>query len=205
MNKDRAIIVFVKNPVIGNCKRRLAKRIGDQNALHVYNQLLDYTASFVQKLKYPVFVYYSDFIKEEDYWINRNVFKHQQNGEDLGIRMLNAFDEVLKLNFSNVLIIGSDCAQIDESDLEKAFEKLATNDVVIGPATDGGYYLLAMKGLISDIFKNIEWSNSQVFDTTLHRLNQLNKTVFLLDEKSDLDEFDDLFKPMLIDIHWKAN
>ncbi len=116
--------------------------------------------------------------------------KHQQKGEDLGIRMQNAFQDSFDTGYEKVLIVGSDLYDLTPNHINNAFEKLNTNDVVIGPAEDGGYYLLGMKKLQPNIFKNKEWGTSTVRKDTLKDLQKV--TVHLLEELNDVDVIEDI-------------
>jgi len=135
-------------------------------------------------------VYYSVEIRENDMW-NRNLFqKHLQVGEDLGIRMKNAFKNGFEAGYEKVMIIGSDLYDLTSSTVEKAFQELNTSDVVIGPAEDGGYYLLGMKSLEKNIFKNKEWGTSSVRKDTLNDLK--DKKIRILEMLNDVDVFEDI-------------
>ena len=124
-----------------------------------------------------------------DEWPNDAFQKHVQTGEDLGERMFNAFSDVLKTH-DNAVIIGSDCPTLTADILTMAFEKLENNDFVVGPSTDGGYYLLGFgqNNATDFIFKNMDWSTESVLPTTLKRISAQGKTAFLLPELTDVDE-----------------
>ena len=103
--------------------------------------------------------------------------------------MFNAFSEILKTH-ERAIIIGSDCPTLTTEILELAFEKLQAHDFVVGPSTDGGYYLLGFgQNNVNDfVFKNMDWSTDKVLPTTLKRIKNNGKTVFLLPELTDVDE-----------------
>jgi hypothetical protein len=113
-----------------------------------------------------------------------------QEGSDLGARMQLAFQWAFNKGFEFVLIIGSDLWSLKSKDIDLSFKLLLTHDVVIGPAKDGGYYLLGLKQLRKNIFKNIPWSTDQVLSKTLNALE--GNDVFLLKEKNDIDILKDL-------------
>ena len=188
--KDRALIIFTRNPELGKCKTRLAKTIGDKAALDVYNFLLNYTSQIAKHVDADRFVFYSESIDPDDLWKPENFNKCIQKGIDLGERMLNAFQDIFDMNYKQVVIIGSDLLDLSSEIIEDAFHKLDSNDIVIGPAFDGGYYLLGMNELISEIFSNKEWGTSSVFE---HTINNLQKhKVSVLKELNDIDTFEDL-------------
>ncbi|HBU78111.1 MAG TPA: glycosyltransferase [Muricauda sp.] len=184
------LLILTRNPELGKCKTRLAAKVGDQAALEIYNFLLDKTVSFTKDLKVEKWVYYSETIWMDDIWDNKVYKKKLQVGNDLGERMMNAFDEGFKAGFENIIIIGSDMFHLDQTDLEAAFSKLMDHDFVLGPAEDGGYYLLGMKSLKKELFQNKEWGTNTVLADTLSDIKD-EKFVFL-DEKNDVDYYEDI-------------
>ena len=200
-----ALIIFIKNPVKGKVKTRLARTVGDDAALTIYLELSKITRENVSILTCPenigrgvtCYVFYSDFIETDDDWSKQRFEKQLQSGKDLGERMLNAFDFVFKKHRS-ACIIGSDCPTLSSAILQQSFEKLTNFDCVVGPSTDGGYYLLGMKNegkdafllkkALENLFLDMEWSTDQVLPDTLKRIKENNQTVFLLPELTDIDE-----------------
>lgn len=147
--KREALIIFIKNAVPGKTKTRLAQSIGDDNALAVYRILLEHTHRITSGLTCATFVFYSDAIMPQDCWQQSGCRQCLQQGNDLGERMRNAFQSVFEQQYQKVVIIGSDCYELTSEILQQAFIKLNTTDVVIGPAKDGGYYLLGIKAISS--------------------------------------------------------
>ena len=184
------LLILTRNPELGKCKSRLAAKVGDQAALDIYNFLLDKTVSFTKNLKVEKWVYYSETIWMDDIWDNKVYKKKLQVGNDLGERMMNAFDEGFKAGFENIIIIGSDMFHLDQTDLEAAFSKLMDHDFVLGPAEDGGYYLLGMKSLKKELFQNKEWGTNTVLADTLSDIK--DEKFVLLDEKNDVDYYEDI-------------
>jgi len=189
-SSKNALIIFTRNPELGKCKTRLAKFIGDKSALDIYKYLLQYTAKISKETKADKYVFYSEEIKKEDLWDVTVFRKKLQYGNDLGTRMENAFSELFQLGYEKVIIIGSDLLDLTSSHIEKAFYSLNKNDVVIGPAKDGGYYLLGIKKLHPTIFKNKVWGTSTVLKDTLNDIQ--NCTFDLLEELNDIDTFEDI-------------
>ncbi|MDO6598568.1 TIGR04282 family arsenosugar biosynthesis glycosyltransferase [Tenacibaculum sp. 1_MG-2023] len=184
------LLIFTRNPELGKAKTRLAKSVGDETALEIYKFLLNKTKEITQNLTCDKAVYYSVKVRENDIW-NSNIYqKHQQFGEDLGFRMQNAFKNSFEADYQKVMIIGSDLYDLSPSIIEDAFSKLNTNDVVLGPAEDGGYYLLGMKTLQPNIFENKAWGTSTVRAETLNDLEKVN--VHLLQELNDVDVIEDI-------------
>ena len=184
------LLIFTRNPELGKAKTRLAKSVGDETALDIYKFLLNKTKEISQDLTCDKAVYYSVKVRENDIWDASIYQKHQQKGSDLGIRMQNAFQNTFDAGYEKVMIIGSDLYDLTPEIIEDAFVKLNTNDVVIGPAEDGGYYLLGMKVLQPNIFQYKEWGTSSVRKETLSDLK--DKKVHLLQELNDVDVIEDI-------------
>jgi uncharacterized protein len=187
-----ALIIFVRNPVLSKVKTRLAATTGDEKALLVYKYLLQYTQSITKDLPVTKFVYYADFINENDLW--NGYEKKIQQGNDLGDRMKNAFAALFTEGYRKVCIIGSDCYELSGAIIIDAFENLKTTDVVIGPVNDGGYYLLGTAKLVTDFFINKNWSTSTVYSSTLKDAENLQLTVSRLPLLNDIDEEKDLIQ-----------
>ncbi|WP_299064738.1 TIGR04282 family arsenosugar biosynthesis glycosyltransferase [uncultured Polaribacter sp.] len=189
-NHKNLLLVFTRNPELGKAKTRLAKTVGDQKALEIYKFLLDRTRTIASQVNADKAVYYSVKIRENDLWDASIFQKHQQIGEDLGIRMQNAFHNGFKAGYDKVLIIGSDLYDLTPETVNHAFHQLDTNDVVIGPAEDGGYYLLGMNRLHENVFQNKDWGTETVRAATLKDLQ--DKKVHLLHELNDVDVYEDI-------------
>jgi rSAM/selenodomain-associated transferase 1 len=161
-------------------------------ALKVYKELTKHTALITKKIKAHKNVYYSKEILKNDIWNEIYFQKRIQSDGDLGERMKTAFNDGFNEGYSKVIIIGSDIYSLEKSDIEKAFYQLNFHDAVIGPATDGGYYLLGLRSNFSSIFDGKEWSSKNVLHETLIDLK--SKSFYLLDYKNDIDNYDDLLK-----------
>ena len=185
-----ALIVFTRNPELGKCKTRLAATIGDQSALDVYRFLLDHTVKITRSLSADVYVYYSEKIKEIDRWDTSIFRKKEQHGHDLGAKMQHAFKELFDIGYQKAIIIGSDMYDISTQEIEDAFLGLENYNFVIGPAQDGGYYLLGMKQLKSSLFINKKWGTQSVLEDTIQDLTK--ETLSILPEKNDIDYFEDI-------------
>ena len=186
----KALIVFTRNPELGKCKTRLAKTVGDEAALNIYKHLLRRTAEVSKQVNADRFVFYSETIIENDIWELEYFRKKLQQGSDLGQRMHNAFSELFQAGYEKICIIGSDLFDLNAQLVQSAYEKLDEHDTVIGPAEDGGYYLLAMTKMQNAIFKNKDWGTENVKTETLKDLQ--NSNVLLLKELNDIDTFEDM-------------
>lgn len=187
MQTKKAIIIFTKNPQKGNVKTRIAATLGDDKALQIYKKLIVHTHSIVVNLKIDTYIFYSDAIIKNDIWSEKVFFKMLQNGATLGEKMADAFSVVFAKKYDSVCIIGSDCYELNPAIIENAFVKLQSVDCVIGPAFDGGYYLLGTNAYNGQLFQNIQWSTDTVFDNTLAICTTLNITTDLTVKLNDVD------------------
>ncbi|GAA4246001.1 MULTISPECIES: TIGR04282 family arsenosugar biosynthesis glycosyltransferase [Winogradskyella] len=188
MNKS-LVIVFVKNIKLGTVKTRLAKTIGDFGAFEVYTELVKITEKATQKLDIDKRIYFSNAIVD-DQW--KGEFKAVQYGADLGERMLNAFKDGFDAGYNNIVLIGSDLPDIHSTHIKNGLEALNTSEVVFGPAEDGGYYLVGMSKLNTEIFTNKPWSQPNLFQLTLQELQSNQISVGILDTLNDIDTYEDL-------------
>jgi len=184
------LLVFTRNPELGKVKTRLAKGIGEQAALDVYITLLKHTENVLRKINCDKRVSYSVRVRHNDLWDNVIYQKKAQTGANLGARMQNAFINAFNDDYEKVIIIGSDLYDLRPHHLEQAIEALNHNDVAIGPAKDGGYYLLGMKTLHESVFKNKDWGTNTVLRSTLNDLKGLK--IKQLETLNDIDFAEDL-------------
>lgn len=177
---------------MGKVKTRLAATVGKEKALEIYHLLLRHTFDITCNLPVSRYIFYEDFINEDDMWVKELYSSELQQGFDLGDRMNNAFEKVFSKGHTKVIIVGSDCFELSADHIAQAFDELDKNDAVIGPAVDGGYYLLGIKKLAPEIFLNIKWSTNSVFRNTLEKLSMLSYKCAVLQELTDVDEASDL-------------
>lgn len=189
INKD-LLIIFTRNIELGKCKTRLARRIGPEKALEIYRFLVKHTAEISRELAADKWVFYSEYPEQEDLFENHIYEKYKQEGADLGTRMDKAFSKGFEKGYSRIVIIGSDIYDLDGNDLKSAFNSLEDHDYVIGPAQDGGYYLLGMKERNTQVFKNKPWGTENVLQQTMNDLR--DGTFRLLDMRNDVDVYEDI-------------
>jgi len=186
---SNALIVFARKPELGKVKTRLAVTIGEQRALEIYVLLLEHTRTLVCTADCDTHIFLTS-LHEDLFW--KGCEQHLQEGHDLGERMNAAFALLLNRDYEKVLIIGSDCPSLTEAHITEAFRRLDHCDVVIGPARDGGYYLLGMKQIHPELFINKKWSTDSVFVDTLFSIGQAGLSYVALDVLSDVDEEADI-------------
>lgn len=186
-----ALLIFTRNPEPGKCKTRLAAAIGDRAALAVYRFLVRHTASIAGELpEVDKFVYFTDRPDDGALW-DPTLFRYRlQEGRDLGERMRNAFEAAFRLGYQRVILIGSDLHDLDTEDLRTAFGQLGRHEAVIGPAADGGYYLLGLTRPNPRLFTGKAWSTEQVLSQTLEDLEGAD--IHLLPVRNDVDHYEDI-------------
>jgi rSAM/selenodomain-associated transferase 1 len=185
------LIIFQKNAVPGRVKTRIAATVGDGRALEIYDWLTAYTHRIVREVRVDKYLFYSDFIPDRQAASLQDYQARIQSGSDLGDRMQNAFRHLFENGYSSAVIIGTDCAELKVSDLNDAFMALSRSDIVLGPARDGGYYLLGMRGFHPEVFSGIPWSTSTVMESTLESANKAGLDYEFLEIRSDIDTFED--------------
>ncbi len=168
-----ALIIFVRKPDLGKVKTRIAAHAGNEAALSIYNKLLQHTFEITFPTDYDKYVFYADAIVEHDLWSN-GYHKALQANTDLGNRMQIAFTHLFEKGYKRICIVGSDCYELSTEIIRGAFRSLDTHEIVIGPARDGGYYLLAMKDGVKTIFEGIDWSTEKVLAQTIQRLSPIH-------------------------------
>lgn len=188
--EKKLVLVFTRNPELGKVKTRLAATIGEKNALEVYVYLLTHTKNCISQVNATKRVLYSEAITLHDIWDNTTFEKDIQQGTDLGMRMQHAFEKGFEDGFNKIVIVGSDLPTLDSKDIEDAFLLLDTNEVVIGPAEDGGYYLLGLKSIPNGIFENKNWGTNSVLADTLTNLSHIQTAFIKL--KNDIDTIEDI-------------
>lgn len=196
MNSEGVLLVFAKSPEAGTVKTRLIPYIGVDAATTLYKKLLTRTLNtsarccFIKKQLWLSGDTEHSYFKESS---ETGSFKKvQQFGNNLGERMFNAFDEVLS-EFYYAVLIGTDCPGLTGSDLKSAANMLESNkDLVLGPAEDGGYYLIGLKKNNINLFSNIEWGTETVFSKTVSIAESLGLNIGLLTVRNDIDRFDDI-------------
>ncbi len=193
---ERALIIFAKLPRAGEVKTRLGNAIGMRAAADVYKQFSAHAFALARELQsegVEIFVFYGPGASESEVkkWVGHPFRYVCQRGVDLGERMRNAFDETFRHGAKKSVIIGTDVPELDVMTLRESFSSLSSADIVVGPSTDGGYYLLGMHTDTKEIFSEVDWSTEAVFRQTLEHINRLHLKHFLLPVFHDVDTADD--------------
>lgn len=189
---DAALMVFVRRPQKGKVKTRLAATIGEYAALKIYLQLLHHTLQITNPIEVDKYVFYADAVPEEDNWQKAGFIPFVQTTGDLGHKMHHAFATLFSKGHKPVVIIGSDCIELSTALILNAFTALQASDVVLGPANDGGYYLLGLQTAQPSLFNNMPWSTASVFSQTQQRIQAATLKLHLLPQLIDIDTEEDL-------------
>ncbi len=137
-------------------------------------------------------------IEQMKNWTGNKFKYYSQQGNELGSRMINAFNIVFKAGFRSVIIIGTDAPDINFRLILDGFEALSDHECVIGPSLDGGYYLLGLNSIQNNLFKNISWSTNSVFNDTIKQLKHIKSDYLIIQKLRDIDIMQDL-------IEWSRN
>jgi rSAM/selenodomain-associated transferase 1 len=192
MLKSNALVIFVKNARRGHVKTRLASSLGEDKALSIYLALCERVRNVCLGFSGKCYVYYSEYIPSEpDLWFDDFFIKRKQDPViDLGLRMKAAFNELLPVH-SSVILIGTDIPHLTTHILEESILLLKNTDVVLGPSDDGGYYLIGMKKTNDYLFQNMTWSIDTVLSESIQRINMNNAIYHLLKKLPDIDTAED--------------
>ena len=196
------VILFTRYPSPGRCKTRLIPQLGQEGAAVIHRQLVTHTmktlSDFFTWKNNTEFIIYHDggSRRKMENWLGSNYLYKEQRGEDLGQRMADALTYGLGKK-QNCILLGSDCPDITDSILTEALQALKQKDMVLGPAHDGGYYLIGVTNTIkadicSQLFEEIPWGGDTVFAKTLKRAEKLGLEPHILKKLHDIDCTEDL-------------
>lgn len=193
---DRLLILFIRFPERGKIKSRLAAALGEAQTLDIYRAfILDIITTLKQGTHALAITFCpGDSGKAMIDWLGKDFEYIPQRGADLGERMEDAFLNAFSRGFGRVVLVGGDIPDLSSGIIEEAWAALAKKDAVIGPASDGGYYLIGFRRetLVRDIFHGIQWSTASVFRETMTVLAKSGRRVHVLPEWKDVDTVEDL-------------
>ena len=183
------VSLFLKAPILGAVKTRLAKSLGDEGALMTYCELVEFLLKRIPET--TVHVHYTPDERSlmED-WLGQDYSYHLQTGGELGDRLIHSMELEFEQGCEKLIFLGGDCPWVDQARMSEAFAALDANDVVIGPATDGGYYLIGINQSRPELFSGIAWGTESVCETTLNICEREGLSVALLQEESDVDDLE---------------
>ena len=191
------LIIFTRYPEPGKTKTRLIPVLGPEGAADLHRQMVDSTLTWARQLKnHSAISLEVRYEGGDEYqirqWLGPDIPCCPQANGDLGARMAQAFHEAFSAGMARVIIVGTDCPGLTGNLVQTACEALMDNDVVLGPAKDGGYYLIGLRKPVPQLFGGIPWGTGEVLFKTLRIAADLKLRVFLLEPLDDVDRPEDL-------------
>ena len=193
---NETLIIFSRYPEPGKTKTRMISALGAVGAAQLQRQMTEYTLktaiALASSRQVAIEIHFAggdrSLMRE---WLGEGEYIAQAAG-DLGEKMRSACDRAFKKGSQRVVIIGIDCPDIDRQILTQAFDSLNHQDLVLGIAEDGGYYLIGLNRLVPELFKGIDWGTERVLQQTKSIAEQLNLKVAYLTTLADVDRPEDL-------------
>jgi uncharacterized protein len=196
------LIIFTRYPQPGKAKTRLISALGAEGAATLQRQMTEHTLAQVTALQaivpVSVEIWYADGDAEHqqaqqlESWLGQQWVYRPQLGNNLGDRLINATQAAFESGMQHVVTIGTDCPDLNAARLQQAFQLLDQHDLVLGPAADGGYYLIGLKQFTPALFQNITWSSEVVLQQTVQIAESLGLSIAYLDALTDIDRPEDL-------------
>lgn len=191
------LIIFTRYPEPGKTKTRLIPALGSVGAANLQRQMTEHTVSQVKELQASTAIsleirFASGNLQLMQDWLGSDLVYQLQGEGDLGSRMMRSLSHAFQSNAEQVVIIGTDCPGLNPQILATAFKQLHVFDLVLGPAVDGGYYLIGLRQPFPELLTNIDWGTSQVLSQTVEIAHKLNLSLAYLPTLADVDRPEDL-------------
>ncbi|MFA6687317.1 MAG: TIGR04282 family arsenosugar biosynthesis glycosyltransferase [Desulfuromonas sp.] len=192
-----AIIVMTRYPEPGQVKTRLIDSLGIEGSARLHQKMAQHTIATLEPLcdikAVDMFVCFSGGTTDKmQAWLGRKLKYTPQIEGDLGVKMAHALEQVFNAGYDRSIILGTDCPDIDTTTIVKALKTLSGADVVLGPAKDGGYYLMGLSKPCRELFHDIDWGSDQVLSQTCRVAAMQNMNVEFLQTLRDIDTTEDL-------------
>lgn len=197
------LIIFTRYPQAGQVKTRLIPALGAEGATKLHQRMAEHTLAQARALRQTralsieVWFTGSSTLTQMQEWLGTDVDYYAQPEGDLGDRMTFAFQSAFAKGYTAAIIVGTDCPDLSTALIEQSFSALAQNELVLGPAIDGGYYLIGLRRLVPELFAGIAWSTAEVLAQTFAIAQQLKLTALLLPYLTDIDVPKDLEHPLI--------
>ena len=195
-DSDNGVLVFVKYPTPGRVKTRLAEELGGERAAELYKRFVTDILETLGDLDMRLKILFSPPDAEQEFrlWLGDEYTYTAQDGEDLGQRMKNALGEAFANGFAKAIVVGSDSPDVPGDYVMESFSSLDSSDAVIGPTSDGGYYLIGFskESFLPEAFEDIDWSTPKVLEQTVGKLETHGRKIHLLQQWYDVDTLADL-------------
>ena len=194
---SETLIIFSRYPEAGKTKTRMIPALGAEGAAKLQRQMTEHTLKTARNLNsvrdITIEIHFAGGNKQLlTEWLGKDLEYIPQAAGDLGEKMRLAFERAFSLGSKRVVTIGTDCPDINQPILEEAFDLLPKQDLLIGSATDGGYYLIGLNRTIPELFADISWGTDRVLNQTKAIAHQLNLNTYYLKTLSDVDRPEDL-------------
>jgi uncharacterized protein len=197
-NAVEQLIIFTRYPEPGKTKTRLIPALGAVGAADLHRQMTEHLLTKVRKFASTRAVaiqvcHDGGDVELMKQWLGPGILFQPQGSGDLGVRMERAFAAAFQSGCERVTVVGTDCPTITINILQTAFAALGDSDFVLGPATDGGYYLIGLRRPVPQLFQGVPWGTATVFEQTLRIADELGLRHTLLDPLADVDRPEDLW------------
>jgi uncharacterized protein len=189
---ENRLIIFLKAPRPGTVKTRLAEALGYDGACAAYEHMVRRLMENLRALSGVELRHTPDDGRADiAVWVREGWQTRPQGPGALGERLIRAFDEQFRSGPKRVVVIGSDCPSVTVEDIRRAWASLETHDLVLGPARDGGYWLIGLREEHPELFQGIAWSTETVLSQTVKQARAAGLQIDLLDERGDIDTAED--------------
>jgi uncharacterized protein len=189
MSKKKVLIVMARPPQLGKVKTRLAAEIGEEKTLRIYEILLQKVSVILNQVDAEVALFWTNPPFPSGF---ESYFNHIQSAGELGEKMHSAFSTLENTTEKSMVMIGTDCYDLSAERIQSAFDALNLADVVIGPALDGGYYLIGMNSIHNSLFASMPWSTPHLLSSTIKSMREERLSFILLPSLRDIDEVTDV-------------
>lgn len=191
------LAIFTRYPEPGKTKTRLIPALGKDGAAALQKELTEKTVQKIDQLVLtstyePVIYFEGGELGSMQSWLGKDRRYKEQGAGDLGEKLKRAFNAAFRAGAQRIVTIGCDCPGLTKEHINRAFDALYFNELVLGPATDGGYYLIGLQRPLDELFENIPWGTDKVFETTVTLAQQLGLSTEILEELHDVDRPEDL-------------
>lgn len=196
---QETLIIFTRYPEPGQTKTRLIPALGTEGAANLQKKLTEYTLTEASKLGVNLRVYFSggnETLMQR--WLGENYQYYRQREGDLGEKLIAALEESFTADVAKIVIIGIDCPDLDAAIIKQAFAELNHQDLVLGPAEDGGYYLIGLRSCLPELFQGIDWGTDVVLKQTISIAEKKGLNIHYLPMFNDLDTPEDIEKSGLL-------
>ncbi|MEM9120617.1 MAG: TIGR04282 family arsenosugar biosynthesis glycosyltransferase [Cyanobacteria bacterium P01_F01_bin.56] len=193
---DCCLLFFIRYPQPGRTKTRLISALGAEGAAQLQKEMAEYLLGKLRDSQWQVQVYFTGaLLAQMQAWLGPNLVYCAQADGDLGCRLWRAFEQAFSAGAQRIVAVGADCPSLDARHIDQAFNQLESHNAVLGPANDGGYYLIGLRQESCQhqaLFQGIDWSTPRVLQQTQAKARQLNLSLAELEMLSDVDRPQDL-------------